>query len=189
MKNLNKKAMPIRSWGFTLIELLVVITIIGVLSTMAVIALAKIRSEARDDKRQSDMKILQTAIELYISTNETPPILTDLDVDTWAEFENELIKFLPGGLPEDPKDRIWGYCERNGKYLIAVTLEDNSKIIPGDLDNTNAEIINTYDDLNSINNCIFSDDQSPSMTLDCRDEGAGGVSMNTSKTTFCLGSV
>lgn len=51
--------------GFTLIELLVVIAIIGLLSTLAVVALNNARMKARDSKRVSDIKQIQTALELY----------------------------------------------------------------------------------------------------------------------------
>lgn len=51
--------------GFTLIELLVVISVIGLLSTLAVIGLDNSRKKARDARRVSDMKQIQTAIEMY----------------------------------------------------------------------------------------------------------------------------
>lgn len=51
--------------GFTLIELLVVIAIIGILSTLAVISLNNAREKSRDAKRISDIKQIQTALELY----------------------------------------------------------------------------------------------------------------------------
>ena len=66
MKN-NKK-------GFTLIELLVVIAIIGLLSTLAVVSLKNARTKARDARRQSDLKQISTAMELYMSQNDTYPI-------------------------------------------------------------------------------------------------------------------
>ncbi|MFH1430371.1 MAG: type II secretion system protein [Candidatus Uhrbacteria bacterium] len=60
--------------GFTLIELLVVIAIIGLLATLAVIAVSSARVKARDARRISDVKQLQSALELYASSETGYPI-------------------------------------------------------------------------------------------------------------------
>jgi general secretion pathway protein G len=60
--------------GFTLIELLVVIAIIGLLSTLAVVALNSARQRSRDAKRVSDIRQIQTALELAYSEVNSYPV-------------------------------------------------------------------------------------------------------------------
>ena len=59
--------------GFTLIELLVVIAIIGLLSTLAVVALNSARQRSRDAKRVADIRQIQTALELGFSEGSIYP--------------------------------------------------------------------------------------------------------------------
>ena len=62
--------------GFTLIELLVVIAIIGILSTLAIIALNNAREKARDARRLSDIKQIQTSLEIYNTEMSAYPVGT-----------------------------------------------------------------------------------------------------------------
>lgn len=53
--------------GFTLIELLIVITIIAVLALMALVIYSNFLKTSRNNKRLSDLKIIQSALEDYNS--------------------------------------------------------------------------------------------------------------------------
>ncbi len=63
MKNKTNKS------GFTLIELLVVIAIIGLLSSIVLASLNTARTKAQDAARMSDVKSLETAMEMYYQDN------------------------------------------------------------------------------------------------------------------------
>ncbi|MBU6320958.1 MAG: type II secretion system protein [Patescibacteria group bacterium] len=63
-----------RSRGFTLIELLVVIAIIGLLSSIVLASLNTARQKGFDAQRVSNMRAIQTALELYYNDHgQYPP--------------------------------------------------------------------------------------------------------------------
>jgi prepilin-type N-terminal cleavage/methylation domain-containing protein len=78
--------------GFTLIELLVVIAIIGLLATLAVVALNSARVGARDAKRLADVRQIATALELYNDNHGGYPTQTSI-----AELGVELRCLGSGG--------------------------------------------------------------------------------------------
>ncbi len=51
--------------GFTLVELLVVISIIAILSIVGIVSYTNFLKSSRDAKRQSDLKLIQSALEDY----------------------------------------------------------------------------------------------------------------------------
>ncbi|MDO8435658.1 MAG: prepilin-type N-terminal cleavage/methylation domain-containing protein [bacterium] len=105
--------------GFTLIELLVVIAIIGLLSTLAVVALQGTRVKSRDAKRVADIKQVQTALELYSSElgsypvvpaagEEIGPEITSLRSNGWNGAAGANIKTYMGQTSGDPRGGVAG---------------------------------------------------------------------------------
>ena len=71
IKNQNNRA-------FTLIELLVVVAIIGILSSVVLASLNSAREKARDSRRLSDVRQIQTALDLYYQDyGRYPPVSSD----------------------------------------------------------------------------------------------------------------
>lgn len=59
--------------GFTLIELLVVIAVIGLLSTIVIISLGRVKIKSRDTKRKEDLRRIRQALEMYYTDNRNYP--------------------------------------------------------------------------------------------------------------------
>lgn len=122
--------------GFTLIELLVVIAIIGLLSTLAVVALGSARVKARDSKRLSDLKQLQTALELYYTDQNAYPTGSAINLgDTDHACLNAsgwqtvgCANAYMGQVPTDPSGtaatpKYYTYTTASSSYSVAATLE------------------------------------------------------------------
>ena len=138
--------------GFTLIELLVVIAIIGLLSTLAVVALGNAREKARDSKRLSDLKQLGTALELYFNQNNSYPIAnaainlgtssticldssTDGFVTAALCGANSAVVYMnqvPAG-PLTALPELYTYTGTTTAYTITATLEGTSGGFSGDV--------------------------------------------------------
>lgn len=143
--------------GFTLIELLVVISIIGVLSSIAVVSLNDARLKSRDALRKGDMAQMRTAINLYYDDNIKYPIC-----GTWDEgaadfgatvqagstcYNNTLNNALTGGtrpymadLPKDPRNSdnnpavsniyLYRYVSKSdgSQYALVYRVEGNTEL-------------------------------------------------------------
>ncbi len=98
--------------GFTLIEMLVVVAIIGLLSSTILVGLGNARSKARDARRISDLRQIQTGLEnYYVENNQSYP---------QALYSSVL------GLPSDPQGGEYGYVRVSSQvYVLGTCLEND----------------------------------------------------------------
>jgi prepilin-type N-terminal cleavage/methylation domain-containing protein len=103
MKNIKKQK------GFTLIELMLVVLIIGILSgvMLSVINVKGIQQKSRDARRVSDLKKIQTALELYYADYRGYPMKS-----TWENVNTPLstisLAIVPNFLSKMPSDPVEG---------------------------------------------------------------------------------
>jgi prepilin-type N-terminal cleavage/methylation domain-containing protein len=106
--------------GFTLIELLVVIAIIGLLSTLSIVALNTARARSRDARRVSDVKQVQTALEMYYNEMNTYPttasISTTSPIKGTGASSTYMTLFPTAPLPVDG-----GCTAANNQYVYTQT--------------------------------------------------------------------
>ncbi|HUV81318.1 MAG TPA: prepilin-type N-terminal cleavage/methylation domain-containing protein [Patescibacteria group bacterium] len=80
--------------GFTLIELLVVIAIIGILASIVLVSLGGARTKARDARRQSDIRQIQLAMEMYYDSGQA--YFTSATMPTAIDPYMALVPLDPG---------------------------------------------------------------------------------------------
>lgn len=84
--------------GFTLIELMMVISIIGLLSTVILGSLQRARLQANDAKRISEIRQMQTALELYFNDNGQYPSSDQGGIGGWdTPGDGTFLGVLAGG--------------------------------------------------------------------------------------------
>ena len=156
---MNKKR---KTAGFTLIELLVVIAIIGLLASIVLTSVNKIKASMRDAIRISDFKQIQLALELFYNSQGRYPQSPGSATWSghWAKFSECLesgtncgfatSNYIPvmAKVPQDPSCTTTdpyangatyypGYptgCNNGQSYRIATYLETEHPALLSDLD-------------------------------------------------------
>ena len=104
MKTSSNKRSESRRGGFTLLELIVVITIIGILSSIVVVATRGAPAKARYTAAVADMdNILKVADLLYTTTGTYPETIQDM-----VNVKDENGQPAAASLEKFPKDP-WGH--------------------------------------------------------------------------------
>lgn len=126
------------SKGFTLIELLIVIVIIGVLSAILMANFVGVRQRARDAQRKSDLRQIQSALELYRADNGSyppaPPGIYSADCPTSGPF---VTAAYMQKVPCDSSPNNSMYAVSSGNYYYSSSSPYNTYNLYACLENTN----------------------------------------------------
>jgi len=120
-----------KSKGFTLIELLVVISIISVLSALLMANFIGVRQRGRDAERKSDLRQIQSALELYRADAGGYPdsTLGEYPVNCGDPINNGSTVYMQE-LPCDPLSSLgmYEYTSFNGgqTYQLSSCIENNN---------------------------------------------------------------
>lgn len=116
-----------KSSGFTLIELLVVIAIVGLLAGAMITLIDPVRQlqRSRDSKRKSELKQIQTGLELYRSdVGSYPPSVSS---STPLQDSDRGVIYLQT-VPKDPKGLDYYYVTNatGSTYSLTACAENTS---------------------------------------------------------------
>lgn len=113
--------------GFTLIELLIVVAIIGILSTLIMVNFIGIRQRARDAQRKSNLRQIQSALELYRSDSGSYPAALGNCGTSLGNSDCTTIYLQK--IPSDPLN--------SGEYVYEYTFNGSSYSLHSCLENVN----------------------------------------------------
>ena len=157
-------------------ELLVVIAIIGLIATLSVIAFGNARAKSRDSKRVSDIKQLQTALELFFSDQGRYPTAEEWNTGSLYATGTYGATTYMARIPTPPSG-----CVNFSDYYYSSSYDGQDYVISSCLENTTGSLARGV---------IFSGPMglSTSYKMTCRDGYVwvpGDASLNTLP-GFCM---
>jgi len=109
--------------GFTLIEVMVVVVILGILAAIVVPRIMDRPDEARIIKAKQDIRVLESALNLYRLDNFRYPT-TDQGLEALVENPGDAPKWKEGGyidrLPNDPWGNTYQYLSPGQRSAIDI---------------------------------------------------------------------
>lgn len=114
--------------GFTLVELLIVVAIIGILSTLLTANFIGVRQRGRDAQRKSNLRQIQSALELYRSDQGGYPPAANFP-SCGAQFTSiDQKSIYMQNVPCDPSGGSYSYTQPNGNntYRLIACLENQN---------------------------------------------------------------
>ena len=115
-----------RAKGFTIVEIAVVIVIIATLTGLVLATYARTQADARNKRRENDVKVLKAAVQGYYRDNNAFPqpssCSTGCDTST---LSGSLVPTYIAAVPSAPSGASYQYItdSTNQKYAILVTRE------------------------------------------------------------------
>lgn len=112
------------SRGFTLIELLIVIAIIGILSTLLTANFIGVRQRSRDATRKSNLRQIQSALELYRSDQGSYPTNVPNCTNSMMSPDCATTTYMQK-VPTDPtSSAYYSYSSNGTTYTLIACLEN-----------------------------------------------------------------
>lgn len=149
--------------GFTLIELLIVVSVIGILSGLAISVInpSALRAKARDSQRISDLKKVQAALEIYFTDSRHYP--TVAVPTSYYLINSALAGLVPNyisQLPSDPAGYASSFsCSSNFGYSYRTDSTGSRYALLAKMETTSADYVrcsgisNCGDSVFDCNNC------------------------------------
>ena len=116
----NEKLETRKKSGFTLIELIVTMTVVAILTTMAMVSFGGTNKRARDGRRSSDLQKIAIALEMNRQVGSSYPT-----ADVNGQAPNLVTGQFLQKWPDDPKAYRYYYNRTsNYTYTLSAYMED-----------------------------------------------------------------